>query len=105
VFIRIRDALTLDSISMAGDFRLDEWVKITPEQREHGRQVLNDRAIKNFIQRKTNDNLFDLLRSAHESFPPHDLKHFMLCINRQCPYQSVRPLSILRQDLQRHVLE
>jgi hypothetical protein len=105
VFIRIRDALTLDLISIARDFRLDKWVKITPEQKEHSCRVLNNRAIKNFIQRKTNNNLFDLLRLAYESFPLHDLKHFMLCINKQCPYQSVRPLSILRQDLQRHILE
>ena len=31
VFIGMRDALTLDSISMAGDFRLEEWTEIALE--------------------------------------------------------------------------
>jgi hypothetical protein len=32
--------------------------------RYHGHKVFNDRAIENFIQRKTNDNPFDLLRAG-----------------------------------------
>jgi hypothetical protein len=89
VFIGMRDALTLHSISMVGEFRVDEWTEITPEWREHGRQVLNDRAIENFIRRRTNDNPFDLLRLARVLFPPHEsYRDTRLCVTEKCPYQS-----------------
>ena len=62
----MRDSLTLDSIEMQGVYGigdLGEHVEIVAGW-QLGYNTLNDKAIENFILRKTDDNPFDLLRSA-----------------------------------------
>lgn len=63
VFIGMRDSLTLESISMQGEFRQDEFPGIYPNRSKHG-----GRAIEDFIQRNTIEDPFDLLDSTRVSF-------------------------------------
>jgi hypothetical protein len=77
----MRSILNLDSIDILGDFIIggsiiggfmlggvmirdftDKKCEIGRNYVQRGRKVLNDRAIKDFIQRETDDNPFDLLR-------------------------------------------
>jgi hypothetical protein len=79
----MRDVLTVDSINLKGCFTrggsiiggfMLEGVIITDfKDREYeidhcrvsqGHKVLNNRAIENFIQRKADDNPFDLLQAG-----------------------------------------
>ena len=69
VFTEMRGVLTLDSIYMPGAFMIgdfwDEVYEIVPERTWTARGgETHDRAIENFIQGKTDNNPFDLLRSA-----------------------------------------
>jgi hypothetical protein len=68
----MREVLTLDSLDMPGGFRKrdlwDEEHQIMPKETWTDRgsecHLVHDRAIENFIQRKTDNNPFDLLGSA-----------------------------------------
>ena len=48
---------------MIADFE-DREYEIDPYWTSQGHKVLNDRAIENFIQRKTNNNPFNLLQAG-----------------------------------------
>jgi hypothetical protein len=71
VFIEMKKLLTLSSVYIRGAFEVGRVTEIKSGLTEHGRRVLSDKAIEDFIQCKTDDNPFDLLRSAHRDFPPH----------------------------------
>jgi hypothetical protein len=72
VFLHMREALTLDSLEMPEGFRIgDLWNEeheIMPTKRWKNRggecHLVHNRAIEDFIQRKTENNPFDLLGSA-----------------------------------------
>jgi hypothetical protein len=69
VFLHMRGVLTLDSLDMPGGFRIgDLWNEeheIMPKKtwKDRGGDC-HDRAIEHFIQRKTENNPFNLLGSA-----------------------------------------
>ena len=68
----MRKLLTLSSVYIRGDCNIGERVmEIRSGITEHGRRVLSDEAIEDFIQCKIDNNPFDLLRSARRDFPPH----------------------------------
>lgn len=71
VFIEMKKLLTLSSVYIRGAFETRKVMEIKSGLTEHGRTVLSDEAIEDFIQCKTDDNPFDLLRSARRDFPPH----------------------------------
>ncbi|KAG9233588.1 hypothetical protein BJ875DRAFT_442100 [Amylocarpus encephaloides] len=71
VFIEMKKLLTLSSVYIRGAFHTGRVVEIKSGLTEHGRRILSDEAIEDFIQCKSDDNPFDLLRSARKVYPPH----------------------------------
>jgi hypothetical protein len=67
----MKKLLTLSSIYIKGAFNIKKVIKIEFRSTEHRRKVLNDEAIEDFIQCKTDDNPFDLLRFACKVYPLH----------------------------------
>jgi hypothetical protein len=68
VFIEMKKLLTLSSVYIRGDFNIGRVIEIESGLIEHGRTVLSEEAIEDFIQCKTDDNPFDLLRSARMNY-------------------------------------
>jgi hypothetical protein len=89
VFIEMKKLLTLSSVYIRGEFDTGEVMEIRSGLWEHARRVLSDEAIEDFIQCKTDDNPFDLLRSARRDFPPHWGGGDWLCWPG-CPYREVQ---------------
>jgi hypothetical protein len=85
VFIEMKKLLTLSSIYIRGAFDTGRVMEIKSGLTEHGRRVLSDEAIEDFIQCKTDDNPFDLLRSARRDFPPHSCGDWQC--RDGCPYR------------------
>ncbi len=91
VFIGMKKLLTLSSVYIRGDFDTGRVMEIKSGLTEHGRRVLSNEAIEDFIQRKTDDNPFDLLRSARRDYPPQPGGDWQ-CMNG-CSYRQVVKIS------------
>jgi hypothetical protein len=85
VFIEMKKLLTLSSIYIRGAFDTGRVMEIKSGLTEHGRRVLSDEAIEDFIQCKTDDNPLDLLLSARRDFPPHSCGDWQC--RDGCPYR------------------
>jgi hypothetical protein len=85
----MRDTLMLDSSNMMGCFCVGDWhnAEIHSAMRSHGRSILPPRAIESFIERRSDANPFELLRTNRINYPPHaSPDDIQLCRASFCPY-------------------
>ncbi|KAH7418694.1 hypothetical protein BKA64DRAFT_635811 [Cadophora sp. MPI-SDFR-AT-0126] len=85
VFIEMKKLLTLSFVYIRGAFQTGRVIEIKSGLTEHGRRILSDEEIEDFIQCKSDDNPFDLLRSARKVYPAHSGGDWE-CWD-ECPYR------------------